>query len=500
MKKTVKRTTRTVEKKKTPMSVKLAKTLINHPLNKVIDDSLKEFGTYVVEERAVPSYQDGLKPSQRRVLWAMYYAKGNRPEKGRIKSADAEGATMAYHPHSGAYPTIVNMIEGTPSPLMVGYGNFGSFSKLLTPAAASRYTEVKLSHFTMEMFFDKRFEKVYPTVPSYTGLSKEPVWLPTQLPMILALGQSGIAVGVNTDIPSFTVESLYRVAKALFKTNKKPTAKLLANNLEFSSAYGGKLLSDKKTIENLMATGVGVIDWICDFEIRGKDLHIIGLPPGWSYDKKVENIRDIPEVASVADITSEKGIDIRVTFKRLSDDDWHDAVAKVKKHLTSRKHHKCNITKRQRVDDELVATTSSEFESVSIVKLFQYWMDFRLSIEKKALKIEFEELKEQLEHQQLMKLACLNLDIIFQILKMKKVDKVKTLSTRLKITEEQAKTIWSIPVGRLDNLSEQEIDDKIKNLKAQSLHVRKMFKQPSVSVVQQMLNNKNLTKPEGVVS
>ena len=139
MKKTVKRTTRTVEKKKTPMSVKLAKTLINHPLNKVIDDSLKEFGTYVVEERAVPSYQDGLKPSQRRVLWAMYYAKGNRPEKGRIKSADAEGATMAYHPHSGAYPTIVNMIEGTPCPLMIGYGNFGSFSKLLTPAAASRY-------------------------------------------------------------------------------------------------------------------------------------------------------------------------------------------------------------------------------------------------------------------------------------------------------------------------------------------------------------------------
>lgn len=472
-----------------------ARELIEHPLNTVINESLITYGKYIVEDRAVPALQDGLKPSQRRILWAMYKDLGSRPDKGYIKSARVEGATFTYHPHSSAFPTLVNMIEGTPCPLVTGYGNFGSFSKLYTPPAASRYSETKLNQFTMDALFSKRFEKVFPRVPSFDGSSHEPVWLPSTLPLILTMGATGIALGVMTNIPAFTTESIYKLVSLLFKKNKQPTAELMEKHLEFGSAYGGRMISKESEVLNLIKTGIGAIEWECEYKIEGKYLHITGLPPGWSYDKKVENIRNLPEVASVDNLTSAKGVDVRVSFKRLNEDDLYVAMDKVKKHLTSKIHYRSNITYRDIVEDELVDTTKAEFRSQSIVGILRDWMKFRIQIEKAALKIEFQELGDQLKHQQLMRLACTNLDIIFKLLKTKNIDKVKELAKKLKISEEESKTIWALPVGRLDTLSQKEIDNKIKGLIKQRKHVKLMHKQPTVSIVNFMQSCTHLDNP-----
>jgi len=487
-----KKTTREGKPAKKALNGKLARLLLDHPLNEVINSSYAEYGKYVIEDRAVPSFQDGLKPSQRRALWALYYAKGSRPDKGFIKSSTVEGAAMEYHPHGGTYGTIANMIEGTTCPLIMGSGNFGSFSKLNTPPAAPRYTEVKMSHFTMECLFNKRFEKVFPTVPSYTGESFEPVWLPAQLPLILTLGASGIAVGVMTNIPAFTVESVFKAISFAFSKGKIPSVAYLVKTLEFATPYGGKMTSSEQDVEQLIRTGVGSIEWICDYAIKGKALHIHGIPPGWSADSRLDTIRKLPAVASVDDISSEKEIDIRVTFKRASEDALHVEMQKVKKLLTSKIHYKCNITERSKVEDELVPTTLAKFRSVSIVGLFKEWMAFRIHIEKMALRQEHKELGKDLSHQKLMKLAVLNLDVIFQLLKKKGIDKVTELSKKLRITEDQSRTIWGIAVGRLDRLSEVEIDDKIKALVKRRKTVKALFKVPMSSISTELKNSKHL--------
>jgi len=491
-------TARTKGKKETAIDPnQLAGVLIDEPLNKVIYDAMKEFGTYSVEERAIPAFVDGLKPSQRRVLWSMYYALGSRPDKGYLKCARVEGATYQFHPHSSIFSTLVNMVEGTPCPLIMGYGNFGSFSKNFTPPGAARYIECKLSDFTLALLFDKRFEKAYPRVPSFDGSSEEPVFLPAQLPLILALEPSGIAVGTTVEIPAFTIESLYHaVQTALKEPNYKLNAKRLAKILKFASARGGIMISPDADVVSLLATGTGSLEWSCEYAINGNVISITGMPSGWSYDSRIETIRNLPFVATVADMSDRDGIRINITLKKSDEETKAANVAKVEKLLRCKLSYYCNITDRQLVEDELVNTTSSKFSSISIVDLLAKWIEYRTTMEKWALKIEHAENKEALAHQKLMLLATSKLDIIFAILKRKGIDKVVELSKQLKITEEQSKTIWSIAVGRLDRLSSDNIEKKINELNARQKEISALYKNPAQATALYLKAHRdNLTNP-----
>lgn len=631
--------------------------VLDSPLNEVIADNLRTYGEYVIEDRAIPSYQDGLKPSQRRSLWALYHALGNRPDKGYVKCARAEGATYQFHPHclagdteiqltdksvhtiaslvgktvhayaydleakmlvpataynirkgkvtttrytvsivnggyiectdnhpfliirgnvtmewveaknlkrgdrivggyhnlyqgylyvsavsveelaepqtfydftvdgyenlaimtkrnpskamntearewvcahnSGAYGTIVNMIEGTPTPLLTGYGNFGSFSKELTPPAAPRYSECKLSHFTMAMLFDKRYEKVYPRVPSYEGSSEEPVYLPAQLPLVLALGVSGIALGATTEIPAFTIHSLYHAVKLALKSeNYKVPAKKLGSALQFASAYGGEVTSPLSDVIELVRTGQGQISWKCDYHIKDKQIHITGMPPGWSFDAKMRAIRQIPSVTEVSDLSSSNGINIRISFKRMGEEQLETEMDKVIKHLHTKNSHVVTITSRAHVPDELVSYAKSTFSKTSIVDLLAKWTKFRVMLEKKALKYEYNELSAYLDHQSLMFLATNSLDIIFAMLKKKGIDRVPALAKALKITEEQSSTIWAMQVRSLDRLSADQIKERIANAKKRQKEIKNLLAHPEDAVIKVLeLNQKALTSP-----
>lgn len=492
-----KKSTSKSKKEDVPSLSAMGGEVLNKPLNEVINDNLLTYGTYVLEDRAIPSFQDGLKPSQRRVLWALYHALGNRPEKGYIKSARAEGATFQYHPHSGAYGTIVKLIEGTPCPLLTGYGNFGSFSKALTPPAAPRYSECKLSKFAMAMFFDKRYAKTYPRVPSYEGSSEEPVFLPAQLPIILALGVSGIALGTTTEIPSFTIDSLYHAVKlALKRPDYMVPVKTLAKTLQFSSAYGGTVTSKEEEIESLISTGIGSITWRCDYEIHDKCVHIHGFPPGWSYDNKIEAIRKISSVTEVADLSGKDGIHIRIGFKRMSEDALDAEMTKVVKLLSVRMAYRTNITTREYVEDDLVPYTSSDFEKISIDTLLARWVAFRVNREIKALKVENKELGIDLAYQKLMLLATNSLDVIFALLKKKGIDRVPALSKALKISEDDARRIWEMPVRSLDRLSADTINAKIKTIQARRAEIKSLLQTPERAVLDALkANEADLTNP-----
>lgn len=503
-KKTAAKTTRRTPRSPTSKN----KGVVDHSAIKVTNDkslhealfeNMKEYSAYVIEDRAVPAYQDGLKPVHRRVLWTMYHKMGSRPDKNYFKSARVAGEVMAFHPHSSSYPAMVKMIEGTPVPLITGMGNFGGYS-VYTKAGADRYTEVKLSEFAMQMFFNPRFKKAYETVPNFDGLEVEPIYLPAQLPLVIAHEQGGIAVGVTTDLPSFTLASLYKVVTLALKakdTKYVVPAKTMAKYLELTCSYGGVVVENASTMLQLIKTGVATFDWKCAYHMKGDELFVTGFPPGkWSFDAKMEKIREVKEVAEVANLSSGENILIRITFRKVASEMKEKAITKVINLLKSRTHYKTNVTLRYLQEDELVNFSRAKFASMSIQELIAKWTANRVHLEKVALKDEIADLNAAIAHQELMKLAVDNLEVIFKILRTKGIDKVTELSKRLKITKEQSQEIWQIAVGRLDRLSSDQILKKLKELKQLLQIAKTRLKDPEKSVLQHMTEHKaTLLKP-----
>ncbi len=162
------------------------------PLRKMIDRNFLEYASYVICDRAIPAMEDGLKPVQRRILWSLH-----ENDDGRFtKVANIVGHSMQYHPHGDASiaDALINLTNKRY--LIEGQGNFGN---PLTgdPAAASRYIECRLTDLARKQIFN---DDLTPFVPNYDGRRKEPVTLPSKLPLLLMLGAEGIAVGMSTRV------------------------------------------------------------------------------------------------------------------------------------------------------------------------------------------------------------------------------------------------------------------------------------------------------------
>ena len=194
------------------------------PLAVNIEDEMKksymDYAMSVIIGRALPDIRDGLKPAHRRVLYAMYDL-GNFFNKSYKKSARIVGDVIGkYHPHGDAavYDTIVRMAQSFSLryPLVDGQGNFGSQDG--DPAAAMRYTEVRMSEVAGELLADLEKETV-DFLPNYDGTLQEPSILPAKIPNLLINGSSGIAVGMATNIPP---HNLKEVIDGIFAYMKNP--------------------------------------------------------------------------------------------------------------------------------------------------------------------------------------------------------------------------------------------------------------------------------------
>ena len=171
-------------------------------LKKTMETSYIDYAMSVIAARALPDVRDGLKPVQRRILYAMTEL-GNTPDKPHRKCARIVGDTMGkYHPHgdSSIYGSLVNMAQDWSMryTLVDGHGNFGSVDG--DGAAAMRYTEARLSKISMEMLSDINKDTV-DFIPNFDETEKEPTVLPSRFPNLLVNGTTGIAVGMATNIP-----------------------------------------------------------------------------------------------------------------------------------------------------------------------------------------------------------------------------------------------------------------------------------------------------------
>lgn len=255
-----------------------------------MDRSFLEYASYVIRDRAIPNLADGLKPVQRRILWAMH-----RIDDGKLhKVANIVGQTMPYHPHGDASIGDAIVVLANKRFVIEGQGNFGN---IFTgdPAAASRYIEARLTELARtELFNDELTE----FVPTYDGRNKEPVTLPCKLPLLLMLGTEGIAVGLSA-----------RILPHNF-------AELLEGQIAILEGKPFKLVPDFPT-GGLMdakeyADGTGSVRVRAKVKVKDDDTVVITeIPPGTTTDSLIGSIEDAAKkgklkVRAINDFTSER--------------------------------------------------------------------------------------------------------------------------------------------------------------------------------------------------
>ena len=258
-----------------------------------------DYAVSVVKGRALPDVADGLKPVQRRILYAMDQmglAANARP----VKSARVVGDVLGkFHPHgdSAAYEAMVRMAQdfSLRYPLIDGQGNFGSRDG--DGAAAMRYTEARLTPIA-RLLLEELDEGTVDFGPNYDGSQQEPRWLPARLPFVLLNGASGIAVGMATEIPSHNIHEVVGALQLVLKDPQASLDELLAVLPGPDFPGGGQLISAAADIREIYASGRGSLKARARLRFeelaRGQwQLVVDELPPGTSAQKVLEEIEEL---------------------------------------------------------------------------------------------------------------------------------------------------------------------------------------------------------------
>ena len=243
----------------------MSEQIIKTEFSDIMQKSYIDYAMSVICQRALPDVRDGLKPVQRRVLYAMQEL-GLSADKPHRKSARIVGDTMGkYHPHGdrSIYEALVVMEQDFKKgmPLVDGHGNFGSIEG--DGAAAMRYTEAKLQKFTQEVYLADMDKNVVDFQSNFDETEKEPVVLPVRIPNLLINGAEGIAVGMTTSIPPHNLSEVVDGVKA-YMDNPDITTEELMEYVKGPDFPTGGIVVNQKELKNIYETGSGKM------KLRGK--------------------------------------------------------------------------------------------------------------------------------------------------------------------------------------------------------------------------------------
>ena len=279
-------------------------------LKKTMERSYIDYAMSVIASRALPDVRDGLKPVQRRILYAMIEL-NNGPDKPHRKCARIVGDTMGkYHPHgdSSIYGALVNMAQewSTRYPLVDGHGNFGSVDG--DGAAAMRYTEARLSKISMELLADINKNTV-DFRPNFDETEKEPAVLPSRFPNLLVNGTQGIAVGMATNIPPHNlrevINAVIKIIDNQVEEDRETTIEELLEIIKGPDFPTGATILGRSGIDQAYRTGRGKIKVraVTDIEAmaNGKQRIIVTELPYMVNKARL--------IEKIADIVKEKRID-----------------------------------------------------------------------------------------------------------------------------------------------------------------------------------------------
>ncbi len=324
------------------------------PLHKTAKTRYLNYAMSVITSRALPDVRDGLKPVQRRILYAMFSNLRLAHDAKPRKSAAIVGEVMGkYHPHGdqSIYDAMVRMAQdfSVRYPLVDGHGNFGSLDG--DSAAAMRYTEARLTNLSSELL-DEIKKKTVDFRPNYDGTEAEPIVLPSQVPNLLVNGATGIAVGMATNIPP---HNLGECLDALIALIDDPTLEVddLVNEYIKGPDFptGGVMLNTVEELREIYREGSGTINMRASWEVESRDykkfIVIKSLPYTVNKATLVEKIADhiiqgnLPQVQDVRD---ESTGDVRVVLELKRGTDPDTAMAYLFKHTPLENRFHVNVT------------------------------------------------------------------------------------------------------------------------------------------------------------
>ena len=447
-----------------------------------------EYAMSVVKGRALPAVQDGQKPVQRRILFAMKdmgLTHGAKP----VKSARVVGEILGkYHPHgdASAYEAMVRMAQDFTLryPLIDGIGNFGSRDG--DGAAAMRYTEARLTPLA-ELLLSEINQGTVDFIPNYDGAFEEPESLPARLPMVLLNGASGIAVGMATEIPSHNLGEVAQAAVALLKNPTLTTADLLQYIPAPDFAGGAHIITPAKDIAQIYETGKGSIRVRARYDVekltRGQWRVVVSeLPPNTSAAKILAEIEEQTNPKPKAgkkqlnqDQLNTKKLMLDLLEKVRDESDGEHPVRLVFEPKSSRMESEAFI-------NTLMAQTSMEGNvSVNLVMMgldnrpaqknlktiLQEWLDYRTATVTRRLQHRLDAVEKRIHILDGRMIAFLHIDHVIRVIR--EADEPKPeLMAAFQLTEIQAEDILEIRLRQLARLEGIKIERELNELREEA--------------------------------
>jgi topoisomerase IV subunit A len=425
------------------------------PLRKFTEDAYLNYSMYVIMDRALPYIGDGLKPVQRRIIYAMSELGLHASAKYK-KSARTVGDVLGkYHPHgdSACYEAMVLMAQpfSYRYPLVDGQGNWGAPDDPKS-FAAMRYTEAKLSKFA-EVLLGELGQGTVDWQPNFDGTMDEPKMLPARLPHILLNGITGIAVGMATDIPPHNVRE---VAAATIHLIDNPNAQL---NEVMDFVQGpdypteAEVITSRSDIEKIYKSGRGSVRLRAVWHKEGSDIVITALPHQVSGGKLLEQIanqmraKKLPMVEDLRDESDHENPVRIVIVPRSSRVDCDLLMG----HLFA----STDLEKSFRVNLNMIGLDHRP-RVKGLVEILSEWITFRRSTVRRRLQYRLDKVLARLHILEGLLIAYLNLDEVIEIIRTEDEPK-SVLMARFGITDIQADAILDTKLRHLAKLEEMKI-------------------------------------------
>jgi topoisomerase-4 subunit A len=446
----------------------------SQPLAQFTEKAYLDYSMYVILDRALPHIGDGLKPVQRRIVYAMSELGLNAAAKYK-KSARTVGDVLGkFHPHgdTACYEAMVLMAQpfSYRYPLVDGQGNWGSLDDPKS-FAAMRYTEARLARYS-QVLLSELGQGTADWVPNFDGTLEEPRVLPARLPNVLLNGTTGIAVGMATDIPP---HNLREVGAACVQLLEKPSSSIadLCKHIQGPDfPTDAEIITPQREIREIYESGNGTVRMRAHWRQEEGEIVVDALPYQVSSGKILEQIaaqmqaKKLPMVEDLRDESDQEHPVRLVIVPRSSRVDAQQMMS----HLFAT----TDLERNYRVNLNIIDLTGRP-RVYNLRDLLRDWIDYRLETVRRRLQYRFDRVVARLHVLEGLMLAYLNLDEVIRIIRTEDEPKPKLIK-RFKLTDIQAEAILETRLRHLAKLEEMKIRGEQEELTVERDSLDKILK------------------------
>jgi topoisomerase IV subunit A len=433
------------------------------PLGAFTEKAYLDYSMYVILDRALPALGDGLKPVQRRIIYAMNelsLSAASKPKKAARTVGDVIGK---FHPHgdSACYEAMVHMAQDFSYryPIVDGQGNWGSADDPKS-FAAMRYTEARLTRYA-DLLLSELEHGTVDWAPNFDGTLDEPLMLPARLPNLLLNGASGIAVGMATDIPPHNLREVAAACLHLLDEPDATTRALMKHVKGPDLPTGGEIVSPRNDLVAFYESGAGSYKARATYEVEDDGLIVITtLPYQVSGSKIMEQVSEqmrqkkLPMVEDLRDESDHENPTRLVIEPRSSRVD----VVQLMTHLFAT----TDLERNYRVNLNIIGIDGRP-RVMGLKVLLTEWLEFRQKTVRRRLQHRLDKVNRRLHILDGLLIAYLNLDEVIRIIRREEEPK-PALIKRFKLSEEQAEAILETKLRHLAKLEEMKIREEQKKL------------------------------------